>query len=201
MVVHAHGMKHVDLRYLRDKWRATSIWTVDLAHMIRHFGLRVHFLTTTLGANPAYANEKFYKENIEDDGDRVRRLFSNAVEAGIDVSQRSISLRDLCAFTSSGEYLVILLVDKRKLQGSGGGNFLAHCCGGTDNVDGDYIGHYILLYGYDASSREFLVRDPAASSGGGKARIKDKLIEQARKSFGTDEDILLVSSSRDATKE
>ena len=42
-----------------------SIWTVDLAHLLRRFGLEVCFLTTTLGPNPAYVNESFYMEHIQ----------------------------------------------------------------------------------------------------------------------------------------
>lgn len=42
-----------------------SIWTVDLAHLLRRFGLDVCFFTITLGPNPAYANEGFYMENMQ----------------------------------------------------------------------------------------------------------------------------------------
>lgn len=52
-----------------------SIWTVDLAHLLRSFGLAVEFLTVTLGANPAYACEHFYREHLREDCARVKRLF------------------------------------------------------------------------------------------------------------------------------
>ena len=42
-----------------------SIWTVDLAHLLRRVGLDVCFLTTTLGPNPAYVHESFYMEHIQ----------------------------------------------------------------------------------------------------------------------------------------
>ena len=38
-----------------------SIWTVDLAHLLRHFKVDVAFLTVTIGANPNFAIETFYK--------------------------------------------------------------------------------------------------------------------------------------------
>lgn len=42
-----------------------SIWTVDLAHLLRAFGLEVAFYTLMLGPNPAYAGENFYIENLQ----------------------------------------------------------------------------------------------------------------------------------------
>ena len=38
-----------------------SIWTIDLAYLLRHFSLNVCFFTVTLGANPSFALETFYK--------------------------------------------------------------------------------------------------------------------------------------------
>ena len=52
-----------------------SIWTVDLAYLLRRSGLSVELMTITLGANPDYASEGFYKEHIHEDGSRVERLF------------------------------------------------------------------------------------------------------------------------------
>ena len=52
-----------------------SIWTVDLAYLLRRSGLAVELMTITLGANPEYATEVFYKEHLEEDGSRVEKLF------------------------------------------------------------------------------------------------------------------------------
>jgi hypothetical protein len=41
-----------------------SIWTVDLAHLLRHFAVDVAFLTVTIGANPNFAVETFYKVGV-----------------------------------------------------------------------------------------------------------------------------------------
>ena len=51
------------------------MWTIDLAHLLRRFGLAVEFTTVTLGANPAYARERFYREHLRRDCARVERLF------------------------------------------------------------------------------------------------------------------------------
>lgn len=38
---------------------------MDLAHLLRAFGLEVAFYTLMLGPNPAYAGENFYIENLQ----------------------------------------------------------------------------------------------------------------------------------------
>ena len=72
-----------------------SIWTIDLAHLLRRFGLSVSLYTITLGPNPAYANESFYMENMEDDERRVSKLFVEAAHVGLAVQQRSVSSDEL----------------------------------------------------------------------------------------------------------
>eukprot|EP00894_Picocystis_sp_ML_P001507 jgi/Pico_ML_1/52024/g2799.t1 len=69
--------------------RTTSIWTVDLAHLLNNFGLEVYFFTITLGANPEFFSENFYKDNMEEDRGRVETLFHLAPEQGIRVQRRS----------------------------------------------------------------------------------------------------------------
>ena len=53
----------------------TSVWTIDLAHLLSSFGIPVAFTTCTLGANPAYAREGFYMEQLPNDELRVQSLF------------------------------------------------------------------------------------------------------------------------------
>lgn len=75
--------------------RPCSIWTVDLAHLLRRFGLNVSFFTVSLGINPAYANEGFYMAELQQDERRVSQLFYEASTAGIHVEQRSVSSEEL----------------------------------------------------------------------------------------------------------
>lgn len=44
-----------------------SIWTVDLAHLLRHFAVDVAFLIVTIGANPNFAVEIIYKVSLLQD--------------------------------------------------------------------------------------------------------------------------------------
>lgn len=45
------------LRTLRSRVPSTSVWTVDLVHIICSYGVKFQFLTTTIGVNPLYKNE------------------------------------------------------------------------------------------------------------------------------------------------
>lgn len=51
-------------------------------------------------------------------------------------------------------------------------------------------GHYVLLVGYDGSTHEYVVRDPA--SGRPHLRVGAAALDAARRAFGTDEDLLVV---------
>jgi Guanylylate cyclase len=106
--------------------------------------------------------------------------------------QRIISLLQLCSQAvqfltcncCADEYLVIILVDKCKLSR---GNSCP--CFGLLSVG--YTGHYIVICRYDEAAQSFVVLDPA--QGQGRRCIDVQSLDRARRSFGTDEDILLVS--------
>ncbi|KAL4421022.1 hypothetical protein ABPG77_008859 [Micractinium sp. CCAP 211/92] len=61
---------------------------------------------------------------------------------------------------------------------------------GSRGGDSGYLGHYIVLCGYDARSDEFELQDPASDRP--RLWITAARLEEARKCFGTDEDLLLV---------
>lgn len=218
MVVRALGASahDCDLRTLRQLCRTTSIWTVDLAYLLRRFGADVTFTTVTMGANPAYESESFYRDNLREDCERVDALFEGARANGIPIERRSLSPDAVKAYAGGGEYLVILLVDKPKLgvkprdamvlpegengERRGGSDRLGWLTGkkresASTFVNGaapsrGYTGHYIVVCGYNPVDGEFLCRDPAS-------HVRDLIItaenlEKARRAFGTDEDILLV---------
>ncbi|XP_024403500.1 guanylyl cyclase 1 [Physcomitrium patens] len=191
MVLKFLGIQGCDLKYLSQLCQTTSIWTVDLAHLLRHFKVDVAFLTVTIGANPSFAVETFYQGNMEEDGERVNMLFAKAPQVGIRVQWRSITGEELSLMILSGGFLAIALVDKRKLSHPWLDELcLADCCG----LNTGYTGHYVVICGYDMDADEFEIRDPA--SGSTSERISLDALDEARKAFGTDEDILLISLNK-----
>jgi hypothetical protein len=101
---------------LRRRCATTSVWTIDLAHLLRSFDVcDVALFTVTIGANPAFSKETFYKDSIKDDEARVSKLFAAAADAGILVEKRSVCLRNVKRWAASAEWILIVLVDKRAL--------------------------------------------------------------------------------------
>ncbi|XP_058109384.1 guanylyl cyclase 1 isoform X2 [Magnolia sinica] len=188
MVLRTLGVDHCDIHSLGKLCSTTSIWTVDLAYLLHKFSVSFSFLTVTLGANPKFSVETFYKEQLPNDLGRVDGLFQKALEAGINIECRSISSEEISVLILSGRYIAVALVDKYKLSRSWlEGICISGCYGGTSG----YTGHYVVICGYDADVDEFEIRDPASCRK--CERVSLECLEEARKSFGTDEDILLVS--------
>ncbi|WJX38367.1 hypothetical protein P8452_26037 [Trifolium repens] len=191
MVLKTIGVNNFDIEALAELCCTNSIWTVDLAYLLQRFSVAFSYFTVTFGANPNYCGESFYKEELPNDLARVDTLFKDAMEAGIDIQCRSISKEEISFLILSGKYIAIALVDHNKLR---------FCCShawqdfhvpGVLSSNSDYTGHYVLICGFDAGADMFEIRDPASSRK--HKRISSKSLEEARKAFGTDEDILLIS--------
>jgi hypothetical protein len=87
----------------------------------------------------------------------------------------------------TGACLVIALVDRRKLEPSMDAcMYMPTLCG----IDAGYTGHYILIIGFDSAQQQFIVRDPATVES--ELRVSAAALDQARRSFGTDEDLIIV---------
>ncbi|KAG2730410.1 hypothetical protein I3760_01G290600 [Carya illinoinensis] len=140
-----------------------SIWTVDLAYLLLRFPVSFSFFTVTVGANPNYSGETFYKCS-------------------------SISGEEISVLILSGKYIAIALVDQYKLSQSWPENFSVPSLFASNS---GYTGHYVVICGYDTDADEFEIRDPASSRK--HERVSSKCLEEARKCFGTDEDLLLIS--------
>ncbi|XP_054788627.1 guanylyl cyclase 1 isoform X2 [Prosopis cineraria] len=191
MVLKTIGVNNCNIQELAELCCTTSIWTVDLAYLLQKFSVRFCYFTVTFGANPNYCVESFYKEQLPNDLERVDKLFQKAVEAGINIQCRSLRGEEISSLILSGKYIAIALVDHNKLSHvwQEDAPVPAIFC---DNSG--YTGHYVLICGYDAGADMFEIRDPASSKK--HKRISSKSLEEARKSFGTDEDLLLISLAK-----
>ncbi|XP_007009143.2 PREDICTED: protein GUCD1 isoform X1 [Theobroma cacao] len=190
------GINDCSIQNLAELCCTTSIWTVDLAYLLQKFSVRFSYYTVTFGANPNYSGETYYKEQLPTDLLRVDMLFQKAVEAGINIRCRSISGEEISRWILSGKYIVIALVDQYKLSQSWAGDVIVP---GLYGNDGGYTGHYVVICGYDAGADEFEIRDPASSRK--HSKVSSKCLEEARKSFGTDEDLLLISLEESRKKQ
>ncbi|KAH9766782.1 hypothetical protein WN944_017907 [Citrus x changshan-huyou] len=188
MVMRTIGINNCNIQGLAEQCCTTSVWTVDLAYLLQKFNVGFSYFTITLGANPNYSVETFYKEQLPTDLVRVDMLFQKARSAGIKIECGSISGVEISLMILSGNYIAIALVDQYKLSHSWMEDVIVPGFYGSDS---GYTGHYIVICGYDADSDEFEIRDPASCRK--HEKVTSKCLEEARKSFGTDEDLLLIS--------
>merc|ERR1712087_50857 len=180
------------LQTLRSRVPHSSILTVDLAHLLRDFGINFRFLTAMPGVNPSYREEAFYKATIDADSARVRALFDAAPARDIPIERRSLSPQQLQKLVSSGENIVMALVDRRRLYSS-----RKHSVGGFVQTlsqwgfaSGGYVGHYVLITTFDAREDTYCLKDPAQSSEHYLVPSSD--LDAARFSHGTDEDLIII---------
>ncbi|CAI5494388.1 unnamed protein product, partial [Closterium sp. Naga37s-1] len=193
-----------ELQHLHRQCGTTSVWSIDLVALLQRHGVGVEFLTVTIGANPSFASQPFYKENMPGDVVRVNRLFADTIRAGVRIQCASIGIQHLAWLLLSGRYLIIALVDKRSITHPlASERCPPECCGPTpgyiaiDRPARLFIrrampvlaGHFVVLCGFDSHSKMFEICDP--SSHGGTSWVPMAAVEDARMTFGTDQDLIL----------
>ncbi|XP_019520989.1 PREDICTED: protein GUCD1 isoform X3 [Hipposideros armiger] len=139
-----------------------SIWTIDLAYLMRHFGVRHRFCTQTLGVDKGYKNQSFYRKHFDTEETRVNQLFAQAKASKVLVEKCPAKY---CCFAPRGH----------------------RCFCRTP----DYQGHFIVLRGYNRATGSIFYNNPAYADPG-MCSTSVSNFEEARTSYGTDEDILFV---------
>ncbi|KAL1526872.1 hypothetical protein AB1Y20_015563 [Prymnesium parvum] len=192
MVLRALGVSKADcsLEKLQKFVPSTSVWTIDLAYALAGFGIKFRFLTTTLGVDPTYESEPFYRTTLDSDMLRVNKLFAEAGRRNLSIERRSITSEALKELMRPNDHLVMALVDKSQLYRAPPVSFsgmvescIAHCCTG-------YVGHYVLITGYNTDQKGYYVMDPAKTPE--PLFVSCEALDVARKTHGTDEDLLLI---------
>lgn len=135
----------------------------------------------------------------------MNALFSKAKIAGIPFEQRSVTIEDIRSHIIHRNVILILLNGNLLNFGKHSSkhyNFMlgdtisysqiqsnpqAKCNTDPDNI---FIGHFVVLFGYDFIHDEFFYHDP--SSRYEWCTIHSIILEMARKSCGTDEDIIFI---------
>lgn len=91
------------------------MWTIDLAMILHYYGVSFQYYTITVGVNPTHKQRSFYSDSIEQDEDRVCKLFMEAQEKGISIVQRSVDLTQIKEWIYE-QKPVIMLVDVMKMK-------------------------------------------------------------------------------------
>ncbi|KAJ1665079.1 hypothetical protein IW140_003766 [Coemansia sp. RSA 1813] len=114
MLLRAFGQPTCTVAQLARQAQTASVWTVDLAFLIRRNLPHADFTyyTTCAGINPDHTQNRFYDDMLDDEERRVMRLFASArTEPSIRIVEIAIPLLDLKRFLFHRHYVAVLLVD------------------------------------------------------------------------------------------
>ncbi|KAI8853910.1 Guanylyl cyclase [Chytridium lagenaria] len=165
-----------------------SVWTIDLAYIMRHFGIDdFTFYTSYIGVNLQYTGKHFYRESISNDRRRIHSLFAEAQDFGVRVVPMVLSMEDMRRFLLSEHYAILILVNLRKLKCR---VCSRHHGSSSSPFSHDFMGHYVLLIGYDPETDGILVRDPGTEEG--VCFVDASVLDAARSAPGTDHDAIVV---------
>jgi len=171
-----------------------STWTIDLAYLLRRFNVKFHFYTLTIGIDIGYKTEGFYSNIIEKDYQRVISRFDTADKLDIKISKKSLDLYEILNHIAHQGPAIVLLNSDMLSCNICRSNKLARDLKSCLGWPISYQGHYVVICGFDLGHRNVIYRNPS---------YRDRLcvtsfavFEQARKCYGTDEDIILIRSSK-----
>lgn len=183
----------VTLNDLARCCKREATWSIDIAYLLRDYGLECVFYTITRGVRPEYFFQSFYKRLLDTcDTERVIERFRNAERSGVKVIERTVSITEIRSTIAHGNKLLLVLIDRCLLRCSicavsQGTKKLYHSL----STSHGFLGHYILLYAFHEDSDSFLVKDPASYQE--CCVVSASNLEMARKAFGTDEDIIFIA--------
>ncbi|KAJ3300563.1 hypothetical protein HDV03_002130 [Kappamyces sp. JEL0829] len=117
MVLSGIGRTRLTTQDISSFYPVTSIWTIDLAYLLRHYQVEdFTFYTLHIGVNWRHSSIPFYKESLQKDVKRIHSLFARAREQNVRVVPVGLKPDDLKRFLLSNRYAVILLVDLNLLS-------------------------------------------------------------------------------------
>lgn len=188
MILQYLGISYDDFYDVAKKLNfGTSVWTIDLANIMAHYRVRHQFITITLGVDQGYSNKSFYKTNFTNDEKRINNLFNSPEELGISLKQGTISMCDIKEHLARGNPAVFLIdwnkIDCRWCNRSCLPNVNLKCLN-------SYQGHYVVVVGYDDEENTIYYKNPSFKRE--LCCCSKKTFENARKSYGTDEDVIYV---------
>lgn len=156
-----------------------ATWTLGLAKAAGELGLKVDFYTKHLDLNEENYDLEFYKEFFDgvDENKKKAIILKNAcMMAGVNIYEKQISL-DFILSKISSKCLAIVLLDWNVV------------------ADGKYrkmVGHFVPIVGYD---KYFVyVHQQSGETAKPFFSISKDIFEKARRSCGTDEEIVFIST-------
>ncbi|KAG2223719.1 hypothetical protein INT45_003443 [Circinella minor] len=188
------------IEQLTEEIQLTSIWTIDLAFLLRKYEPDFTFYTSVFGTREEYQGVKFYEATFDQDKKRVNKLFASAKSCSVHIVRMKLPIEDYKRFLFNRQFAIVALVNARLLhceRCEAGRGCMASLCGQLfyKISSDDYtecilykmeLGHYIVLIGYDPTEDLFIYRDPGIMDD--YCTISTEEFDQARQAEGTDHD-------------
>ncbi|XP_067683728.1 protein GUCD1-like [Haliotis asinina] len=175
-----------------------SVWTIDLAYLLKRYAIPHRYFTTTLGVDKNYSKQAYYCRNYDKESVRVNKAFDDAKANGIDVEQKTLGIEDIVRHLKT-DNLVISLVNWTQMECIWCDSVRKGCLCCLDLCAG-YQGHYIVLCGYNTDKGHIYYRNPD-QGGPDICCSRFSQYDKARKSFGTDEDLLFTFKKTEVEQE
>ncbi|XP_033693191.1 protein GUCD1 isoform X5 [Tursiops truncatus] len=159
---------------------------------------RAHYpAALPLGLRPGLLQDgaaSFYRKHFDTEETRVNQLFAQAKACKVLVEKCTVSVQDIQAHLAQG-HVAIVLVNSGVLHCDLCSSPVKYCCFAPSGHrcfcrTPDYQGHFIVLRGYNRATGCIFYNNPAYADRMCSTSISN--FEEARTSYGTDEDILFV---------
>lgn len=83
----------VNLEDMSRQCPVNSVWTIDLAFLLRNYVHDFTYYTSYLGSRKEYQDQKFYQDNFDEDEKRVNKLFAIAKSCSVHVVRMLVNNR------------------------------------------------------------------------------------------------------------
>ncbi|XP_030847464.1 protein GUCD1-like isoform X1 [Strongylocentrotus purpuratus] len=186
-------------RVCKDLEIQKAVWTIDLAHLMSKFNIKHDFYTITFGVDPKYSTVEFYNSNtFEFSGEefRINNLFQEAKDKGIIASKKSLVRDEIVSRLREGQPAIVLIdasiLHCQMCEGTRQQQYLQLGCCHKDREEEErgYIGHFIVACGCNLEKGQIFYKNPARPVDLCCCSFEN--FDAARKSHGTDEDILFI---------
>jgi len=151
-----------------------GISTIQIATAAASSGYRTDFYSKHILFNEENLKHEFYQKYSDMDLEQSKKLVSDARRVGVNIKERRLSLEELLGFVTKDSVPIILLdwniIKARKEKG--------------------YQGHFVPIVGYD--EKNVYVHNHGLNGTRKFMSIPKKIIDEARKAEGTDEDVIII---------
>jgi len=161
---------------LADKKQNKSLWTINLAIASAKLGFKTKFISKSIHFNPNNLNLDFYKKYSDENFiNQSEQLIKKAEHNGVILEEKSVNLAEITKNLSQNSILIVLLnwnIMKEKEA---------------------FHGHFVPIVGFDKEN--IYIHNSSIECPASNLAVKRDLFDRARKSQGTDEDILVISNN------